>query len=271
MKKLFTLLAALITAVRIFAQTPAATYTLPLDLASNQTVDAVAQIGDIGPNVSYIDLTSMITKLQGDLGAQTDNLNTNKNLLQIYTPMAVNLENPATYPDTQKREALTNSYNNAMKTVKGNVETSKKNIEKINADIAKITKVINNRMNIEQSQQNFRQWTSFIFAGLLAIIIGGFFYILFRSDNNNLASLLMGESGLQFITLFSLIISIILFGVLNILEGKELAAIISAIAGFILGKYDPAKVGGAAGGGAGNGGNPPPGGGGNGGNAGDGK
>ena len=90
---------------------------------------------------------------------------------------------------------------------------------------------------------HFRQWTSMIYAMLIAIIILSFFFILFKSNSKDLAALLMGESGLQFITLFSLIISIILFGVLNILEGKELAAIISAIAGFILGKYNPDRSG----------------------------
>lgn len=46
----------------------------------------------------------------------------------------------------------------------------------------------------------------------------------------------------EFITLFVLIISIILFGILKILEGRELAAILSGIAGYILGKSRPNKA-----------------------------
>jgi hypothetical protein len=43
-------------------------------------------------------------------------------------------------------------------------------------------------------------------------------------------------AGLQFITLFSLIIAIILFGVMNILEGRELAALLGGLSGYILGR-----------------------------------
>ena len=45
-----------------------------------------------------------------------------------------------------------------------------------------------------------------------------------------------GESGIQFVTLFSLVIAIILFGVLKILEGKELAALLGGLSGYILGR-----------------------------------
>jgi hypothetical protein len=46
----------------------------------------------------------------------------------------------------------------------------------------------------------------------------------------------MGEFGIQFVTLFSLIIAIILFGVLKILEGRELAALLGGLSGYILGR-----------------------------------
>jgi hypothetical protein len=44
------------------------------------------------------------------------------------------------------------------------------------------------------------------------------------------------ESGTQFVTLFSLLIAIILFGVLKILEGKELAALLGGLSGYVLGR-----------------------------------
>lgn len=240
MKKLCTVLFCLFVFVSAYGQAPVS-YDLPLDLSSNQVVDPVSEAPDVTSATTYSDMTAMIAKLQGQLGEQTDNLSKNKNLLQIYNPFGAQLEKTAYYTDKDKLAVLITAYNTAMKTVKSNLIISQKNIDKINAGIEKINRVINNRMNIEQSQQTFRQWVSFIFAGLLAIIIGCFFFVLFKNNSTQTASILMGESGLQFITLFSLIISIILFGVLNILEGKELAAIISAIAGFILGKYNPTK------------------------------
>lgn len=45
-----------------------------------------------------------------------------------------------------------------------------------------------------------------------------------------------GQAGIQFITLFSVVIAIILFGILGILEGKELAALLGGLSGYILGR-----------------------------------
>jgi hypothetical protein len=44
-----------------------------------------------------------------------------------------------------------------------------------------------------------------------------------------------GQAGIQFITLLSLVIAIILFGITGILEGKELSALLGGLAGYILG------------------------------------
>src|SRR6476620_2525461 len=46
-----------------------------------------------------------------------------------------------------------------------------------------------------------------------------------------------GETGIQFLTLFSVVIAIILFGIINILEGKELAALLGGLSGYILGRF----------------------------------
>jgi hypothetical protein len=41
---------------------------------------------------------------------------------------------------------------------------------------------------------------------------------------------------MQFITIFSLVIAIILFGITGILESKELSALLVGLSGFILGR-----------------------------------
>lgn len=48
-----------------------------------------------------------------------------------------------------------------------------------------------------------------------------------------------GQAGIQFVTLFSLVIAIILFGIITILEGKELAALLGGLSGYILGRATP--------------------------------
>lgn len=66
-------------------------------------------------------------------------------------------------------------------------------------------------------------------------MIVGFFGIAFISEKVRDA-IFSGESGIQFVTLFSLVIAIILFGVLKILEGKELSALLGGLSGYILGR-----------------------------------
>jgi hypothetical protein len=45
-----------------------------------------------------------------------------------------------------------------------------------------------------------------------------------------------GEMGMQFVTLFLIVIAIILFGIMGTLEGKELAALLGGLSGYILGR-----------------------------------
>lgn len=69
----------------------------------------------------------------------------------------------------------------------------------------------------------------------MALVILGFFYIASRDDSIRQA-IFSGDSGIQFLTLFSLVIAIILFGITGILEGRELAALLGGISGYILGR-----------------------------------
>jgi hypothetical protein len=84
---------------------------------------------------------------------------------------------------------------------------------------------------------NFKKWITGIFSSIVGALLLFFFIFITRSSETSLAKdFLSSGNGLQFITLFSLIIAIILFGVLGVLEGRELAAILSGISGYILGK-----------------------------------
>jgi hypothetical protein len=67
---------------------------------------------------------------------------------------------------------------------------------------------------------------------ILLIIVG----IMTNKINIDTIKTLISDGGLQFVTIFILMIAIILFGILNILEGKELAAILAGISGYILGR-----------------------------------
>lgn len=86
-------------------------------------------------------------------------------------------------------------------------------------------------------QQSFKSQISLLFAGLIFVVIIGFFVIAYQ-DQSVRRAIFGGQTGLQFLTLFSIVIAIILFGITNILEGRELAALLGGLSGYILGKYN---------------------------------
>lgn len=119
---------------------------------------------------------------------------------------------------------------------------AQKKLAELDESIAKDQKtkdLIEQRMNelvdIETPKQSFKTEMSFIYAGLVAIVIAGFFFISWH-DGWVRRGIFSGQAGIQFLTLFSLVIAIILFGITDILEGKELAALLGGLSGYILGR-----------------------------------
>ncbi len=111
---------------------------------------------------------------------------------------------------------------------------SKKNIKN---DISNAQLRIDSLYGQLYDDGNFKVWITGIFSSIVGALLLFFFVFITRMSETNLAKdFLSSGNGLQFITLFSLIIAIILFGVLGVLEGRELAAILSGISGYILGK-----------------------------------
>ncbi|NRB25723.1 hypothetical protein [Shewanella sp.] len=105
----------------------------------------------------------------------------------------------------------------------------------IQEHLYQIESEITNVLDLEKRRMMFRVSVTFAFCVLVAIVIIGFFYISYK--NNEIAvKVFSGENGIKFITLFLVIIAIILFGIMGILESKELSALLGGIAGFILGK-----------------------------------
>jgi hypothetical protein len=87
-------------------------------------------------------------------------------------------------------------------------------------------------------EQQFKRTMSITFAALIGLVILGFFVLAFR-DAIVRERVFGGQAGMQFLTLFSLVIAIILFGITGVLEGKELAALLGGLSGYILGRTEP--------------------------------
>jgi len=112
-----------------------------------------------------------------------------------------------------------------------------RNIEVLSQDIFHAEQALHASLMPERRNQDFRIWISLTFSGLIAALLMVFFLIMLkRSDATLSKRFLSGGAGLQFITVFVLIIAVILFGILNVLGGSELAAILSGISGYVLGK-----------------------------------
>jgi hypothetical protein len=80
---------------------------------------------------------------------------------------------------------------------------------------------------------------SITFAVLIGFVILGFF-VLSNKDKIMRRAIFAGQTGIQFLTLFSIVIAITLFGITAILADKELAALLGGISGYILGRSSTA-------------------------------
>jgi len=108
-------------------------------------------------------------------------------------------------------------------------------VGKKRVELSQLENQINMLMIPKLSQQNFMFWSSIAFVILMCIILGTFFFVVSR-DTQIRSAIFGTDSGIQFVTLFCIVIAIILFGLTQVLEGKELSALLGSIAGYILGK-----------------------------------
>ena len=94
---------------------------------------------------------------------------------------------------------------------------------------------IHDQVSSDKRSHDMRLWLGVVFGVLVGILIAGFFYIA-RKHEFIANAIFAGPSGIQFITLFLLVMALAIFGLTKILEGKELAALLGSISGYILGR-----------------------------------
>lgn len=116
-----------------------------------------------------------------------------------------------------------------------NINVQRARIVQLQQQQFEVEDKINRILIPETKEQEFKTLIAIAFAGLVGVVILGFFSIAHRDETVRRA-IFSGESGIQFITLFSLVIAIILFGITGILGAKELAALLGGISGYILGR-----------------------------------
>ncbi len=118
------------------------------------------------------------------------------------------------------------------------VQSAKSNLQTAVLRQTTVENEINDLFVPRSAENTFKLWMSFAFALLVGLVIWKFFQVT-REDEKVRRVVFSAEAGIQFVTLFSLVIAIILFGITGILEGKELSALLGGISGYILGRSTP--------------------------------
>lgn len=134
--------------------------------------------------------------------------------------------------DLRRRETAAQSRVNVLKI---QVERVSKDLKDKTQELSRIDDKILDELTPLSERNAFKKIIALAFTGLVGIVILGFFAVAWR-DERVRQSVFTSESGIQFLTLFSLVIAIILFGITEILESKELSALLGGLSGYILGR-----------------------------------
>jgi hypothetical protein len=136
-------------------------------------------------------------------------------------------------------EAQKKKAQNRIEELNGEQERLQTEITKLTLDLDDINFKAVRLIDTSDAEGTFRFNTSFMFSGLVLIVIVGFFWVA-HSDVRIRYAIFANDSGIQFITLFSIVIAVILFGIIGVLEGKELSALLGGLSGYILGRQQVA-------------------------------
>jgi cation transport ATPase len=101
--------------------------------------------------------------------------------------------------------------------------------------LGELDDMVNQLFIANDATNSFKLRMSMYLSLVIAIVIVGFFAIAW-SDVEVKRKIFSNEAGIQFITLFAIVISVILFGIIGVLESKELSALLGGLSGYILGR-----------------------------------
>lgn len=161
----------------------------------------------------------------------------------------------------KKREAdIKKTIDESQAAIKTTAQSLSDNVVLVNSlysSLDKIDSEIMGLIDVGDRDGYFKIFISISFAILVSVVIIGFYRVA-SQDNVIVKEIFSNDSGIQFITIFSIIIAVILFGIIGVLEGKELSALLGGLSGFILGRGTSASRAGTptAGGQGGAGGTP---------------
>jgi hypothetical protein len=198
------------------------------------------------------ELFDLREKLAADLEMTERELNLHKQTIETSASEAelTSLITDASADLEAKRKAGADA--GLLRVIEGYIERAKQDLEKLEGAKESIGRgqvaLVGSRLRLKQVDRRlnevlrealetsrFRMIASISFCVLVGFVILGFFIIAWKKDRIAF-TIFAGEKGMQFVTLFLVVIAIILFGILETLEGKELSALLGGLSGFILGR-----------------------------------
>jgi|ERR1041384_5849 predicted nucleic acid-binding Zn-ribbon protein len=209
-----------------------------LDCSQIKTIEDFRQLDDLRGELidQVVELESKITSLKKEI---PDDPATTKAEINDLKERLKNLKGASDEIQTTSKN-YTNRINELQRQL-DNADEVKKQLDEAEKTLkdkkAKLDCIKDRIHSLYTPEQNFKSRTSYLFAALIGLVIIGFF-VLSWYDEQIRRAIFKGESGIQFLTLFSLVIAIILFGVTGILQDKELAALLGGLSGYILGRYN---------------------------------
>jgi hypothetical protein len=185
--------------------------------------DAAKQdVSDINTQVSWlqslIGVVDQLKQMQNDKTAKPEEVDVLRKQVKEYEG----------YAQVAAGTAMSADLRTLLRQKQSDLAAKKKLVDDLETELSR-------RVDIERPKQTFKAQMSLVFAFIVALVIIGFFVVAFK-DEKVRQEIFAGQAGIQFITLFSLVIAIILFGITGVLEGKELSALLGGLAGYILGR-----------------------------------
>ncbi len=239
----FTIFLTCSFTITVLAQNPE-TQTAPPSQATNTDLSSVTDVRPL-----FAERETLIKRLRdldqdiAEVSGRLSNLPPAETLEQDLQKINRDLENAqkATSPDQQRIDALKRAIentNDSLQIVKNSapiLRAKTADREEKRQRLFAIEQRIASLFDATRDTNRFRSLATWAFTGLVLVVVGGFFFIAYRKDG--IASKIFGgEMGMQFVTLFLIVIAIILFGIMGTLEGRELAALLGGLSGYILGK-----------------------------------
>jgi hypothetical protein len=200
---------------------------------------------------TVVQLIPQIDSQTSDTQSALDKLKYQQNAASEYVSNASEYLTEETLPADRKLEIenTIRARQSELETLRQNITDTTNKLDQSKKDqvylrnlLNRIDEQVTELMIPESEQSSYKTEISLFFTVIMGLLIVLFFMISFWDEKVRQA-IFSGQAGIQFVTLFSLVIAIILFGIVGILEAKELSALLGGISGYILGRTTTSERG----------------------------